>query len=127
MLNRSIPCTIQEHDEKGGTVYAGVLYENGNFVEKSCFDPPTPIDAYLSAKMPEEEEVADMEEEVIFLGFVRRQWGHFLMDSVSRLWYFLQNPDDSKRWIYFGEQLSVTAYGNFCKMPFGGILQGVCF
>lgn len=41
--------------------------------------------------------IQEMDEEVIYLGYIFNHWGHFLVDCSTRLWYLLENWDHKKR------------------------------
>ena len=51
-------------------------------------------------------------EEVVYCGYFRKHWGHFLLDCTNRLWYFLDHPES--KYIYFvEEQASTNIEGNY--------------
>ena len=39
------------------------------------------------------QQVDTIEQEVVYLGQYRNQWGSFLVDSISRLWFSLEHPE----------------------------------
>lgn len=50
----------------------------------------------------------------VFCGKLNRQWGHFLLESVSRLWIFLENTVEADHYVFIvpeGEDTSIT--GNY--------------
>lgn len=40
------------------------------------------------------------DQKVVYCGALIRQWGHFLVESVSRLWYFLRNDPTVERYVF---------------------------
>jgi len=54
---------------------------------------------------------------VVYCGALIRQWGHFLIESVSRLWYYLENDETIDRYVfisndqYFNSKDSIS--GNY--------------
>lgn len=87
--------------------YAGLVDEDGEYEALSSFPTLAPLDGYVG-KSDLDLNNLDVEnfgnDEVIYLGHIRNHWGHFLMDSLSRIWYLLQdNPN--KKAIYFGEKI----------------------
>lgn len=43
------------------------------------------------------------EEKVVYCGYLIDQWGHFLIESIARLWYFLKHDDPSVKYVFFVE------------------------
>ena len=85
----------------------GVLDRDGNFVPLSA-NPGRIGGAYPM------EEAEYREETVVFCGYLYRHWGHFLVESTARLWYFLKNDPSVDRYVFFldeGKDQAVT--GNF--------------
>ena len=69
----------------------GVVTEGGQYVDlsgiKGAFGGSYPFDS---------ETVEYIDEPIIYIGMVPNHWGHFLIDSVCRLWYILENKWDGK-------------------------------
>lgn len=42
-----------------------------------------------------------IDEKVVYCGFLVNQWGHFLIESVSRLWYFLEKDTTIDHYVFF--------------------------
>ena len=40
------------------------------------------------------------DEKVVYCGYLIRHWGHFLMEGVSRLWYYLQNDSSIDKYVF---------------------------
>jgi len=41
------------------------------------------------------------DEKVVYCGYLVNHWGHFLVDAVSRLWYFLENDNTIDKYVFF--------------------------
>lgn len=41
------------------------------------------------------EEPEFLDKKVVFCGYAVKHWGHFLIEAVNRLWYYLENDDSS--------------------------------
>ena len=62
----------------------GVVDENGEYV------PLSGIEGRVQFAYPaEKKEYRD--ETVVYCGYLVNHWGHFLIEGVTRLWYFLEN------------------------------------
>lgn len=40
-------------------------------------------------------------EKVVYCGYLVNHWGHFLVEAVSRLWYFLENDSTIDKYVFF--------------------------
>ena len=49
-------------------------------------------------------EIEYRDETVVYCGLLVKHWGHFLVESVSRLWYFLENDDGAVKYIFVIEE-----------------------
>lgn len=85
----------------------GVVDRNGKFVDLSA-NVNRIGGAYEAAS-------ADYrDEKVVFCGYMYPHWGHFLVESVTRLWYFLENDTSVDKYIFFvNEQEDRTIKGNY--------------
>ena len=81
---------------------AGVVDCDGNYVDSSAIERRV-----QSAYPVENPEYRD--ERVIYCGYWVKQWGHFLVESVARLWYALESTE---------KLIFVTDYG--CESQFYG-------
>lgn len=85
----------------------GVLDKDGAFVSLSA-NPGRIGGTYPHA----EPEYRD--ETVVFCGYLYRHWGHFLVESTARLWYFLkQDPTVDKYVFFLDEDKDQAVSGNF--------------
>ncbi len=55
---------------------------------------------YLKAYSVKKEELIQREESVVFGGILVDHFGHCLIDSLNRSWWFLQNPNDSRKIVF---------------------------
>lgn len=86
----------------------GVLDREGNSVALSA-NPGRIGGAY-----PSETSEEYRDEKVVFCGYLYQHWGHFLVESTARLWYFLEQDASVDRYVFFldeNENRDVT--GNF--------------
>ena len=85
----------------------GVLDKGGAFVELSA--NPGRIGGSYPLQTPETQD-----ETVVFCGYIYQHWGHFLVESTARLWYFLKNDSSVDKYIFFlDENMPRTIGGNF--------------
>ena len=61
------------------------------------------------------DELEEKNETVVFCGYFINQWGHFLVEAVSRLWYFIQkdNTQIDKYVFVVGENEHRILKGNY--------------
>lgn len=48
----------------------------------------------------DEKDVPYLDEEIIYLGYINNHWGHFLLDSTTRLYPFLKDVDKRYKYAY---------------------------
>ena len=86
----------------------GVLDRDGAFVALSA-NPGRIGGAYPFA--PSEDY---RDETVVFCGYLYQHWGHFLVESTARLWYFLEQDASVDSYVFFlDENESRSISGNF--------------
>ena len=86
----------------------GVADCNGNYLELSS------IDGRVTGGYSFEKSVyKDLK--VVYCGYLVNQWGHFLVEAISRLWYFLKYDNDTiDKYVFILEQDSTREiYGNY--------------
>lgn len=72
----------------------GVVDRDGNYVDLSA------IPGRVQYAYPfENAEYRD--ETVVYCGYLVNHWGHFLIESVTRLWYFLENDRRVDKYVFF--------------------------
>ena len=75
----------------------GVADCDGNYVDLSA------IPGRVQYSYPfENAEYKD--EKVVYCGYLVNHWGHFLIEGVTRLWYFLENDPTVDKYVYFVDE-----------------------
>ena len=72
----------------------GVVDCDGQYVEMSAIP-----DRVQFAYPFENAEYKD--EKVVYCGYLVNHWGHFLVEAVTRLWYFLENDQSVDKYVFF--------------------------
>lgn len=75
----------------------GVVDKDGNYVELSAIP-----DRVQFAYDFHNAEFRD--EKVVYCGYMINHWGHFLIEAVCRLWYFLEQDNTVDKYIFFLEE-----------------------
>lgn len=75
----------------------GVMDENGNFVPESAI--PLRVDLGYPV-----ENARYRDEKVVYCGYLIDHWGHFLIEAVTRLWYFLEGDESVDKYVFFLEE-----------------------
>lgn len=87
----------------------GVVDCEGNYVELSC------IRNRVQYAYPFEKAVYK-DEKVVYCGYLVNHWGHFLIEAVTRLWYFMERDTSIDKYVFFldeGEEREIK--GNYRK------------
>lgn len=85
----------------------GVVDRDGNYVELSCI--PKRVQGAYPFETPQYRD-----ETVVYCGYLVHHWGHFLVEGVARLWYFLEsNPDVDKYVFLLNENEEREIRGNY--------------
>lgn len=74
----------------------GVVDEDGNYVDESAIDRRVQYAYEFSAPIRRDKKV-------VYCGYLVNQWGHFLVEAVARLWYFLENDETIDSYVFFVE------------------------
>lgn len=85
----------------------GVVDQEGNYVELSGL--PLRIEGGYPF-----ENAPYRDEKVVYCGYLIAHWGHFLVEAVARLWYFLEQDPTVDKYVFFlkeGENRQIT--GNY--------------
>lgn len=86
---------------------AGVLTKNGNYVELSG------IEKRIEGSYPVQNPV-QMNKTVVYCGYFVKQWGHYLIESVARLWIALEKRSDIDNYVFTVDSDSETRIdGNY--------------
>lgn len=85
----------------------GVVDASGNYVELSA------IKDRVESGYPFENP-AYVDKKVVFCGYFFTHWGHFLIETVARLWYFLENDSSIDSYVFFvNENSNQVPMGNY--------------
>ena len=72
----------------------GVVDENGKYVDISAID--------RRVQFSYDADVINTENRrVVYCGYLVNHWGHFLVEAVQRLWYFLKNDSNVDCYVFF--------------------------
>lgn len=92
-VHNAVILPLRKTDAYGWTGQGGVVDSHGNYVEQSAtysfvrggysFESPVFVD-----------------KKVVYCGYLIQHWGHFLVDSVSRLWYFLEDDPTVDKYVF---------------------------
>lgn len=75
----------------------GVVDEKGSYVDMSA------IPGRVQFAYPfENAEFKD--QKVVYCGYLVNHWGHFLIEGVTRLWYFMENDPTIDKYVYFMDE-----------------------
>ena len=79
-----------------GNDCGGVVDVEGSYVELSSLpdriNGAYPVEEYVTSDM-----------RVVFCGYFNPTWGHFITDTVSRLWYVLKGNENIDKYVFIGE------------------------
>ncbi len=75
----------------------GVVDENGNYVELSA------IPGRVQFAYPFEA-AQYKDEKVVYCGYLVNHWGHFLIEGITRLWYFMENDPTVDKYVFFMDE-----------------------
>ena len=75
----------------------GVVDEQGNYVELSA------IPGRVQYAYPYENAIYK-DEKVVYCGYLVNHWGHFLIEGVTRLWYFMENDPTVDKYVFFVDE-----------------------
>lgn len=85
----------------------GVIDSNNRYVELSA----------IKRRIEGSYEFTDIkfkDEKVVYCGYLINHWGHFLVETVARLWYFLKADPTIDKYVFFiGEKENRQIEGNF--------------
>lgn len=85
----------------------GVIDSTGNYVEKSG------LEFRFGGSYPISE-LEYRDETVIYCGMFIKHWGHFLVEVVSRLWYFLEHDNGTVKYVFVVEENTIeNVNGNY--------------
>jgi len=86
---------VQKTDPLGWFGRGGVLDESGHCVDISA------VECCVSPNNTPVCHPADIrDEKVVYCGYMIHHWGHFLVEGVARLWYFLENDETVDKYVF---------------------------
>lgn len=77
----------------------GVVDSNGEYVEISALKSSFCMTGLYEY---DRDNISFIDKDVIYMGPFLRQWGHFLVEQTSRLWYEIQNKNKNLPIVYTG-------------------------
>lgn len=92
-----LPPNIKVNPQNALWGSGGVVDENMDYVELSAQKADNSLDNSVRHRLIGKyhidiENVDYIDEEVFYLNYFAKHWGHFLMDVIGRMWYWIQNP-----------------------------------
>lgn len=85
----------------------GVVEQSGKYVQLSCIEER--LDGKYDYDNPQYRN-----ESVVYCGYFNQRWGHFLIEVIARLWFFLKYDNLSYKYVYFvANAESVILDGNY--------------
>lgn len=72
----------------------GVVDCDGNYVDLSAI--PGRVQYHYEFRDPEYQDL-----KVVYCGYMINHWGHFLIEAVCRLWYFLERDETIDKYVFF--------------------------
>ena len=82
----------------------GLLFGKGGVVdEKGEYVPLSAIPGRVEGSYPAET-AEYRDEKVVYCGYLVNHWGHFLIEAVTRLWYFLENDSTIDKYVFFVDE-----------------------
>lgn len=88
-----------------GESEGGVTDKNNNFIEISKLNAFLKEDSFGGSENSGKINKKYSDFKVVYIGNFWKQWGHFLIDSISRIWYFLENDSEKFKICYTGEKI----------------------
>lgn len=99
-----VPCDFPAPPHRGG-----VFRNDKKYSELSAFCALMPIDSWGEPEYPDNDDSIEyIDEEVIYFGCFWKQWGHFLMDHISRLWYWVHYRPNMRLVYCADENVEIT-------------------
>ena len=84
---------VRKNDEYGWTGLGGVLDHQNQYVALSATLPFVDIGYSAPNRVYRDKKV-------VYCGYLIHHWGHFLMEGISRLWYFLENDPTIDQYVF---------------------------
>ncbi len=116
---------IQQNKQSSfeSNLYGGVTDEYLNFIELSLTKRVSPINFtqtfndWFNGANPNcrDENVDYVDEEVVFLGSLSKHYGHFILEGLSRLWFYLESSNMKYKAIYISTE-GEDKFNNFFNL-----------
>lgn len=85
----------------------GVVSNENEYISESAI--PNRVQGYYEHTIKKK-----INKKVVYCGYFVNQWGHFLIEAVARLWYFLEKDDSIDHYVFFvNENEKRIISGNF--------------
>lgn len=85
----------------------GVVDCNGEYVDTSSINRRVQFGYAFKNEKYENKKV-------VYCGYLVKHWGHFLIEAVARLWYFLENDNTIDNYVFFRDEgQSTECFGNY--------------
>lgn len=81
-----LPGRISNEETADRSLLGGVIDENGKYIESSG-------DSTFVGGNYEVNTFVESKKTVVYCGYFKHHWGHFLVDNVPRLWYVLEKSE----------------------------------
>ena len=89
----------------------GVLDREGNYVSQSGLE----AEQIMSGGYAYPKVETRIEERTVYLGYFLKQWGHFLVDFLPRIWWLLEHDKNTKL-VYLSKDENTLIDGNYLRV-----------
>ena len=93
--NDAILLPIKSRNDGSIWYMGGVLDADGHYIQETALKSEV---CYNNYKI--EGDVPYIDEDVVYIGFYWDHYGHFIIEQLSRLWYFIKNGDKKLKLCY---------------------------
>ena len=106
------PLQKNQHSSWEANLYGGVTDEFFNLIELSLTKRISPINfsiifnQWYNGANPNcsDENIDFVDEEVVFLGPLSKHYGHFILEGLSRLWFYLESNNTKYKAVYISSE-----------------------
>ena len=89
-------CTTSE----GGVCDADGIFVDGHSQRASSFTPASPAELTVNAAYSVKDDIEYVPETVVYGGFLFNHFGHMIVESLSRMWWYLDNCDCGYKFVF---------------------------
>ncbi len=111
-----LPAKKQINDENVPIFTGGVLDKDGNFVTMSQNWRGETSGSLMQGYSIVRQDVEYSEKEIIYAGLLVNHFGHFLMESTNRLWYWLEHQELELAFILSKKQPATKQFWEFIEL-----------